>query len=184
MSILDTVTPDQATGEVAEIYAQIQNAWGHVPAAIQVFSATPFLLRHQWEYYGSIMQHPTLSLPLTACIRMLVSQAGSCDYCIDMNAGMLINAAGWTPEEVAATRADFNDSPLTAPEKLLLGLVLKATRDARGEVGQRHPRRREPRCAHGGGRHRHQWLQGRTRFLSGGRRLVCTGLQRGTSWPL
>lgn len=132
MSILDTVTPDNATGEVAEIYGQIRQAWGHVPAAIQVFSANPFLLRHQWEYYGSIMQHPTLSLPLTACIRMLVSQAGSCDYCIDMNAGMLINAAGWTPEEVAATRADFNDSPLSAPEKLLLGLVLKATRDARG----------------------------------------------------
>ena len=130
MSILQTVTPASATGEVAEIYAQIQNAWGHVPAAIQVFSANPFLLRHQWEYYGSVMQHPTLSMPLTACIRMLVSQAGNCDYCIDMNAGMLINMAGWTPEQVAATRANFNDSPLSPDEKMLLGLVLKATRDS------------------------------------------------------
>ena len=130
MSILQTVTPATATGEVAEIYAQIQNAWGHVPAAIQVFSANPFLLRHQWEYYGSVMRHPTLSMPLTACIRMLVSQAGQCDYCIDMNAGMLINMAGWTPEQVAATRADFNDSPLSPAEKTLLGLVLKATRDS------------------------------------------------------
>lgn len=130
MSILQTVTPDAATGEVAEIYAQIQRAWGHVPAAIQVFSANPFLLKHQWEYYGSVMQHPTLSMPLTACIRMLVSQAGNCDYCIDMNAGMLVNGAGWTPEQVAATRADFNDSPLSPADKTLLGLVLKATRDS------------------------------------------------------
>ncbi|MDA8127450.1 MAG: carboxymuconolactone decarboxylase family protein [Betaproteobacteria bacterium] len=130
MSILQTVKPEAATGEVAEIYAQIQKAWGHVPAAIQVFSANPFLLRHQWEYYGSVMQHPTLSLALTACIRMLVSQAGHCDYCIDMNAGLLINAAGWTPEQVAATRADFNASPLSAAEKTLLALVLKATRDS------------------------------------------------------
>lgn len=130
MSILQTVTPEAATGEVAEIYAQIKNAWGHVPAAIQVFSANPFLLRHQWEYYGSVMQHPTLSMPLTACIRMLVSQAGHCDYCIDMNAGLLINLAGWTPEQVAATRADFNDSPLSAREKTLLGLVLKAACDS------------------------------------------------------
>jgi uncharacterized peroxidase-related enzyme len=130
MSILQTVTPETATGEVAEIYAQIKNAWGHVPTSIQVFSANPFLLKHQWEYYGSVMQHPTLSMPLTACIRMLVSQAGHCDYCIDMNAGMLINAAGWTPEQVAATRADFNDSPLSGPEKILLGLVLKMTRDS------------------------------------------------------
>jgi len=130
MSILQTVTPETATGEVAEIYAQIQNAWGHVPTAIQVFSPNPFLLKHQWEYYGSVMQHPTLSMPLTACIRMLVSQGGHCDYCIDMNAGMLINAAGWTPEQVAATRANFNDSPLSGPEKTLLGLVLKMTRDS------------------------------------------------------
>ncbi len=130
MSILQTVTPEAATGEIAEIYAQIEQAWGSVPTAIQVFSANPALLRHQWEYYGSIMQHPRLSMPLTACIRMLVSQAGNCDYCIDMNAGMLINVAGWTPEQVAATRANFHDSPLSPDEKMLLGLVLKATRDS------------------------------------------------------
>lgn len=132
MSILQTVTPETATGEVAEIYGRIKSAWGHVPAAIQVFSANPFLLRHQWEYYGSIMQHPRLSMPLTTCIRMLVSQAGNCVYCIDMNAGMLINLAGWTPEEVASARADFRNSPLSPEEKVLLGLVLKATRDSSG----------------------------------------------------
>jgi alkylhydroperoxidase/carboxymuconolactone decarboxylase family protein YurZ len=47
-----------------------------------------------------------------------------------MNAGMLINMAGWTPEQVAATRADFRNSPLSGDEKMLLGLVLKATRDS------------------------------------------------------
>jgi uncharacterized peroxidase-related enzyme len=130
MTILQTVTPETATGEVAEIYAQIKAAWGYVPTAIQAFSANPFLLRHQWEYYGNIMQHPRLTFPLTASIRMLVSQGGNCTYCIDMNAGMLINMAGWTPEQIAATRADFNDSPLSPQEKILLGLVLKATRDS------------------------------------------------------
>ena len=130
MSMLQTVTPESATGEVAEIYAQIQHAWGQVPTAIQAYSANPFLLKQQWEYYGSIMQHPTLTMPLTTCIRMLVSQAGNCTYCIDMNAGMLINMAGWTPDQVAATRANYLDSPLSLQEKTLLGLVLKMTRDS------------------------------------------------------
>lgn len=130
MSILQTVTPENASGEVAEVYAQIKNAWGHVPAAIQAYSTNPFLLKNTWEYYGSFGQHPTLSFPLTASIRMLVSQMGKCSYCIDMNGGMLINMAGWTPEQLAATRADFNNSPLSAKEKTLLGLVLKATRDS------------------------------------------------------
>lgn len=127
MSILHTLSPEAATGEVAEIYAQIASAWGRVPTAIQLFSVNPFLLRQQWEYYGSIMQHPTLSFALTACIRMLISQAGHCSYCIDMNAGMLIEMAGWTPEQVIATRADFKASPLTDKEKAMLGLVIKAT---------------------------------------------------------
>ncbi|MEQ1662821.1 MAG: hypothetical protein ABL877_09020 [Thiobacillus sp.] len=130
MSILQTVTPDNAAGEVAEIYAQIKEAWGHVPTAIQIYSSNPFLLRHQWEYYANMMQHPRLTFTLAACIRMLVSQAGSCTYCIDMNAGMLINMAGWTPEQVADTRADFKNSPLAPSEKMLLGLVLKMTRDS------------------------------------------------------
>jgi len=130
MSILQTLTPETATGEVAEIYAQITQAWGYVPTAIQIYSANPFLLRNQWEYYANMMQHPRITFPLAACIRMLVSQGGNCTYCIDMNAGMLIGMAGWTPEQVAATRADFKNSPLTASEKMLLGLVLKATRDS------------------------------------------------------
>ena len=130
MSILQTVKPENATGEVAAIYAQIQEAWGNVPTAIQVFSSNPVLLKQQWEYYGSIMQHPTLSMPLTTCIRMLVSQAGNCGYCIDMNAGMLINMAGWTPEQVAAIRADYKNSPLSDKEKTLLNLVLKSTTDS------------------------------------------------------
>ncbi len=130
MSILQTVKPESASGEVAAIYAQIQQAWGQVPTAIQLYSANPFLLRQQWEYYGSIMQHPTLSMPLTTCIRMLVSMENQCDYCIDMNGGMLIQMAGWTPEQVAATRADYRESPLEPREKTLLGLVLKATRNS------------------------------------------------------
>lgn len=132
MSLLKTVAPEAANGEIAAIYAQIQNAWGRVPTPMQLRSVSPFMLQHQWAYYSNIMQHPTLSMPLTACIRMLVSQAGNCSYCIDMNAGMLINMAGWTPEQVAATRADFNASPLSAKEKVLLGLALKVTRDPVG----------------------------------------------------
>ncbi len=128
MATLSTVSPDDATGEVAAVYEQIKGAWGGVPNAISLFSANPFLLRHQWEYYGSIMQHPTLSPALTACIRMLVSQDGQCAYCIDLNAGMLMNGMGWTADQVADTRANYMNSPLADREKALLGVVLKAVK--------------------------------------------------------
>ncbi len=128
--LLKTISPEAATGEVADIYTQAQNAWGRVPAPLQGFSNNPFLLKQQWEYYGNVMQHPTLSMPLLACVRMLVSEVGQCHYCIDMNAGMLVEMAGWTPEQVANTRADFMNSPLTDKEKTLLALILKAVKDA------------------------------------------------------
>ena len=130
MSILQMATPDTARGDVADIYAQIGQAWGGVPNVMRIWSASPFLLRQQWEYIGYSMQHPRLSLALLATIRMLVSQAGNCGYCIEMNAGMLMNMAGWTAQQVDATRTDFNNSPLSDSEKTLLGLVLKATHDS------------------------------------------------------
>ncbi len=127
MSLLQTVNPETATGAVANTYAQIRAAWGGVPTAIQLFSPSPFLLQHQWEYYASVMQHPTLSPAVLACIRMLVSMQGHCTYCIDMNAGMLMQMCGWTVDQVAATRTDYRQSPLADREQVLLGLVLKAT---------------------------------------------------------
>lgn len=127
MSLLQTVAPDTATGPVAATYAQIRAVWGSVPTAIQLFSPSPFLLQHQWDYYASVLQHPTLSPALLTCIRMLVSIRGQCDYCIDMNAGLLIQMCQWTPDQVAATRADYRQSPLAEREQILLGLVLKAT---------------------------------------------------------
>ena len=131
MATLQTVSPDQATGEVAAVYDQINAAWGSVPNAIRLFSANPFLLRNQWEYYGSIMQHPALRPALTACIRMLVSQEGQCAYCIDLNAARLINMMGWSADQVAQTRANYLNSPLAEKEKALLGLVLKAVKTPR-----------------------------------------------------
>lgn len=130
MSLLNTVQPQNATGEVAEIYAQMQQAMGRVPTGLQLYSENPALLREYWTYIGSIMQHPTLSPALTTTIRMLVSVQSQCAYCIDMNAGMLIGMMNWTPEQVAATRADFRSSPLADEEKILLGLVLKSVRDS------------------------------------------------------
>lgn len=129
MSLLKTLPPEEATGEVAEIYAQMQAAWRSVPNVLRIWSSSPFLLKQQWEFIGYAMSHPTLSGPLLACVRMLVSQMGRCDYCIDMNEGLLADMMGWTPEEVAATRADPVAANLPERERALLLLVLRAVQD-------------------------------------------------------
>ncbi len=130
MSLIPMQSPESATGEVAEIYTQIQAALGSVPNAFRIWSLNPIWLRQQWEYVGYYLRHPTLSFPLLAVVRLLTSVGQACGYCVDLNAGLLVQMAGWTPDQVAATRADLEDSPLSEREKALVRLVLQAVRDA------------------------------------------------------
>ena len=127
MSIISTVVPEQAEGKVAEVYGQIQQMMGRVPNAFQMYSSSPVLLEQQLQQIAYYMQHPTLSFPLLAMVRMLVSQRNDCQYCVGFNEGMLIQMAGLTPEQVAATRRNPADAPLPDKDKAMLLFVLKAT---------------------------------------------------------
>ncbi len=130
MSLIQTVSPESATGDIAALYAGIQERMGFVPNGIQLRSASPVLLKLQMEGMGYFMQHPTLSMPLLACIRMLVSMKTDCLYCIDLNAGMLVNMMGWSMDQVAATRADPAAANLPAKEVAMLKFVLKGVTDS------------------------------------------------------
>lgn len=130
MSLIKTVSPETATGEVAELYGQMQQAMGMVPAVMQLRSASPFLLRHQVTYLGYYMTHPSLSMALLTCIRMLVSKKTNCAYCVDFNAGLLVNRLGWTMDQIAATKADPKTANLTEKETAMLLFVLKAVDNA------------------------------------------------------
>lgn len=128
MSIISTVTPEQASGKVAEVYGQIQQMMGRVPNAFQLYSSSPVLLEQQMQQIAYYMQHPTLSFPLLAMVRMLVSQHNDCQYCVGFNEGMLMQMAGLTSEQVAATRRNPADAPLPDKDKAMLLFVLKATK--------------------------------------------------------
>jgi uncharacterized peroxidase-related enzyme len=129
MSLLQTISPAEATGDVATIYANLQKGFGSVPNAFQMASVSPAMLKQQFEFVSHYLAHPNLSGPLLACIRMLVSSQTACEYCIGMNAGMLINLMGWTPEQVSATQADPANANLPPRETAMLIFVLKTTRE-------------------------------------------------------
>jgi len=129
MPIISTVTPTEATGKVADVYSQIEQTFGRIPNAMQIFSSSPELLERKWGELGYYMQHPKLSMPLLATMRMLISQHNQCDYCIGFNAGLLINMFGQTPEQVMATQQDPNQAPLEEKEKAILLFVLKSVKN-------------------------------------------------------
>lgn len=129
MSLITTIAPDKANGKVAEVYAGVNKVFGRVPNAVRVYSVSPGLLEVQWAGNAYYLRHPNLPFTLLATIRMLVSQENKCDYCIGLNGSMLMQRAGWTLDQINATKHNPDMSPLSEKEKAMLKLVLKSVND-------------------------------------------------------
>lgn len=129
MSLISTVAPEQANGKVAEIYAGVNKVFGRVPNAVRVYSVSPGLLENQWASNSYFLRHPNLPFTLLATIRMLVSQENKCDYCIGMNGSLLMQRAGWSLDQVNATKRNPSTAPLSEKEKAMLMLVLKSVNE-------------------------------------------------------
>lgn len=127
MSIIQTVVPGQASGKVAQIYGQIEQFLGRVPTGYQMYSSSPELLDQLFQQSGYYMQHPSLSFPLLASIRLLVSQHNDCAYCIGFNEIMLMEKGGYTQDQIAAAKRDPASAPLDEKDKAMLLFVLKGT---------------------------------------------------------
>lgn len=132
MPLIQTIPPEEAKAELAKLYKIIEAMRGTVGNNAQLFSVSPELLRQQMDFIKFYMNHPTLSMPLLAAIRIMVSSSEECQFCIDYNTGMLINMAGWTFEQVSAMRKDPNSANLPEREIAMLNLAIKAIRNAHG----------------------------------------------------
>jgi len=132
MPLIQTIAPEEATGELAKLYKIIEAMRGSVGNNAKLFSVSPELLRQQMDFIRFYMNHPTLSMPLLAAIRIMVSSGEECQFCIDFNTGMLINLAGWTFDQVTAMRNDPNAANLPEREIAMLNLAIKAIRNAHG----------------------------------------------------
>lgn len=130
MSLLTQIEPDDAEGDVAEIYDLAHEMMGYIPNALKMHTVNPQGLKMLWDYMGSVMNHPSLSPELFTCIRMLVSINQHCEYCISMNENMLMNMSGYTAEQVVAIKEDPVNAPLDGKELALLKYVLEAVEDS------------------------------------------------------
>jgi len=75
------------------------------------------------------MNHKTLSFSLLAHIRMLVANAESFSYCLNLNQQLLKTMGGLDEDQIKATLEDPNNAVLDEKEKAMLLFVLKAVQD-------------------------------------------------------
>ncbi len=125
-SLLKVVNPSEAEGKVAELYAQMTEMFGSVPNAMRLHSISPALLERQMSYIGYFMQNSERSQLFYTFLRLLVSEDKGCEYCVNLNSGILLNE-GMTLEEIKAIQASPSTAPLEDDERALLLYVLKVT---------------------------------------------------------
>lgn len=128
MTLIQTTPPEKAEGKLAELYAETEQFFGMVPNNVRLLGVSPAILENQLQLIGHYMGHPTLSTPLLAMIRMLVSKSCKSPYCQNLNSGLL-QKAGFNQEQIGAMQADPTKAPLDEKNKALLLFVLKATDD-------------------------------------------------------
>jgi uncharacterized peroxidase-related enzyme len=83
VSHLALVDEDDATGETAEIFADIRRELGAPSAgtAYQVAAQSPAVLASAWSMYTSFLQRATLPVSLLFMIHYAISSAKKCEYC-------------------------------------------------------------------------------------------------------
>lgn len=130
MALIKTIKPENASGELAEIYGQIKALRGRVPNSSQIWSISPEQLKQQLAFIGYYMNHKTLPAPLLACIRVLVSSETSCKYCVDFNSAMLINMMGWSADEVAELKTSGKSGKFSEKENKMLTFAVKSVKNS------------------------------------------------------
>ncbi len=133
--ILKHIAPEDAAGELAELYALAKEQTGTVGESTMMFSHSPELLKQFNQFLGYFMSHPTLSAPLLAAVRVLLAEDVKCKFCIDFNGGLLINYFGWTIEQLETFKTDVDKAPLEEKEKAMIKFIVKGV-DAPDSVSE------------------------------------------------
>ena len=130
MFVLHYQKPEQASGNVAEIYDIFKQKRSPVPAPLQLMSTSPGLLQVFFNQIKYFMNHETLSFPYLAAIRFLAAQEVCFDHCVNLNK-VWLSKTGLSEQDLADLAAGKNVEAFSEAENALLATVAKVLRRER-----------------------------------------------------
>lgn len=105
MNRLHTIDVNDATGELAELFAAIKNAIGKVPNAFATLgSNSPALLAQSLKTNELLQSKSMLSRQELEAINLAISEHSGCDYCVAAHT-LTGKAAGFTVAQTKALRS-------------------------------------------------------------------------------
>ncbi|MFT6396297.1 MAG: putative peroxidase-related enzyme [Bradymonadia bacterium] len=84
MSYIDTIDPQRAQGQLADIYKRISGARGGVAQVMQVQSLNPAAMETHFEFYKTLLfGRSELDRRTREMIGVIVSSLNNCAYCVE-----------------------------------------------------------------------------------------------------
>jgi len=128
MTLISTVTPENAEGIVKEGYEMFMKNIGTIPQPMQLLSASPALFELQLKRIRYMGKHPKLSFALLAHIRYLAARTLDYSYCMDFNRHLL-KKLGNDDNTIQAMENDPGKSMLETNESAMLVFVIRAMKN-------------------------------------------------------
>ncbi len=128
MPWIDVIDEQEATGDLAEVYAALAGKRGKVANIMKVHSLNPRAMQTHMELYMAIMFGSSgLKRETRELIAVVISSANGCDYCVNHHAEALNHY--WKDEaRLARLVKDYETAELPKEQLAVLGYALKLTR--------------------------------------------------------
>lgn len=104
MANVKLTEPHEAQGKTQELYADIRQTFGVVPAIFKAMGSRPDLLEITWQRVKSIMTSGQLDRKTKEFIAVAVSATNACHYCVNAHTAMLKHL-GVTDEQIVEAMA-------------------------------------------------------------------------------
>ena len=132
---IKTVSPDEATGEVATLYRQEIDSLGFVMEATRCWTARPEVLP-LWEHFSEgVKANFSLGLRGWRLITFIAAKQVPSTYCSHVYARSLSKDLG--KEQVLAIQRDFRNAGLSDKDVAMLAYAEQVARDA-SQITQNH----------------------------------------------
>ena len=140
---LPLVEEEEATGDVARIFAEIKRDLQIpvVPNYAKAMAVSPAALAISWDFQRSFYQHTTLPQSLTAMILFTIAERNNCQYCSAGNE-FTCRILGVDEETLRALAEDLGK---VSPQRLqaIVEFALKVSQNPQGLVAEDYKRVRE-----------------------------------------
>ena len=129
MSLLKTITPEEATGNVAEIYKRYQDSLTKVPNVIQMYSTNPRFLEMMAEMLKYYSENQNFKPEFFFLMRVLIATKLNGKYCVRLNSTIL-KYLGYNETEIENVIKNTDNVKMEKRDKVLLDYTVKVATDS------------------------------------------------------